>query len=301
MTGHLIHIGFAKTGTTFLQQWFAAHPQLSFVVGGIAGFRNVYEISRAGLEPRAGVRFRVTSDESLTAPYREYGAAMIDYERDADVSMQTLQARACDTLAALFPAATILVVTRGFRSMIVSSYSEYVRSGGDVALDDLIDAALGRREGLDALLSREPWHYDSVIGMYRAAFGEGKVIALPYELLRDDAGAFTRDLEARLGLHHHAASRERVRPALSAEEMSWYPRITKSMRRVLPQSLFAKYVNAVMKNRLRVPIRALQRIRPAKGVTADVVPQALLNALRGRAQSLLADPVYAPYIADYLG
>ena len=28
MIGHLIHIGYAKAGSTFLRSWFAQHPQL---------------------------------------------------------------------------------------------------------------------------------------------------------------------------------------------------------------------------------------------------------------------------------
>ena len=300
MTRHLIHIGFAKTGTTFLQQWFAAHPRLSFTVGGVAGFRSVYEISRTGWSAGSDVLYRVTSSESLAAPHRETGQSLIDYERDADVSMATLQARVCDTLATLFPSATVLVVTRGFRSMIVSSYSEYVRSGGSVPFEDLIAAALGQRDGLEALLRREPWHYDHVLDLYRAAFGPENVIAMPYELLRDDPDRFTRSLEDRLGIEHFAADRDRVRTALSAEEMYWYPRITRNIRRVLPRGMFEKYVNGVTNNRLRLPILLLQRIRPGRSVNGDAVPQALLDAMRGRADSLRSDPLYAPYGADYL-
>jgi|GEM_PF-5080405 len=44
MRGHLIHIGFPKSGSTFLQEWFRQHPQLFYAPGGLGGFYNVYEI-----------------------------------------------------------------------------------------------------------------------------------------------------------------------------------------------------------------------------------------------------------------
>ena len=46
MTGHLIHIGYAKAGSSFLRSWFAQHPQLAYAEGGIAGFPDVHALVR---------------------------------------------------------------------------------------------------------------------------------------------------------------------------------------------------------------------------------------------------------------
>jgi hypothetical protein len=96
--------------------------------------------------------------------------------------------------------------------MMMSAYSQYARSGGE---DDLFALAEGG-EGSNA------WNYDHVIGLYRSAFGDG-LIVLPYELLRDDADAFVRELERRLGLSLCPAPELRLNSALSPEELSWYP------------------------------------------------------------------------------
>jgi hypothetical protein len=48
MSGHIIHIGYAKIGTNFLRQWFRSHPQLGFADGEIAGFNDACSIVRAG-------------------------------------------------------------------------------------------------------------------------------------------------------------------------------------------------------------------------------------------------------------
>src|SRR3954467_7065515 len=68
MTRHLIHIGFPKAGSTFLQHWFAAHPQIAYAKGGNAGIEGAFAIVDAALSPAAPQRWRVTSAEALTAP-----------------------------------------------------------------------------------------------------------------------------------------------------------------------------------------------------------------------------------------
>ena len=45
MARQLIHIGFAKAGSTSLEAWFAAHPQCEFVADRIGGYRHASEIA----------------------------------------------------------------------------------------------------------------------------------------------------------------------------------------------------------------------------------------------------------------
>jgi hypothetical protein len=197
-------------------------------------------------------------------------------------------------LAELFPNALVLIVTRGFRAMILSSYSQYVRSGGDVDLADLI--------AMNTNLSQlDPWNYDALIDLYTRAFGEANVIVMPYELLREDAGAFTRSLETRLGLAHLEMKADRVNASLSAVEMYWYPRFTRAVRALpIGSRLRRLYHRGAFANRFRRPIDMLQRVRPGRPVTADAIPDEIVNAYRGKAERLRANPLYAPYAADYL-
>jgi hypothetical protein len=293
MTGHLIHIGYPKTGSKFLQHWFAAHPQLAFAEGGIAGFRDVYALARDSVAPHVDLLYRVTSCEGLTAPHASVGE-VVEYGREREVDMATSQAAACTALAELFPNALVLIVTRGFRAMILSSYSQYARSGGDADLVDLI-------AGKNNLSALDPWNYDALLELYTHAFGEGNVIVMPYELLRDDADAFTRTLETRLGLSHFDIAPERVNASLSAVELYWYPRLTRAARRLpIGSRLRGVYQRGAFVNRFRKPIAILQRLRRGQPVTADLIPDAVVNAYRGKAERLRGNPLYAPYAADYL-
>src|SRR5688500_16914016 len=117
MTGHLVHIGFAKTGSTLLRRWFAAHPQLAYAAAGIAGFDDVHAVARAGAAPPGDLRFRVTSSEGLATPTVNFGRPLADFDRAKGGQFRDSQAEARDLLASLFPGAHILIVTRGFRSV----------------------------------------------------------------------------------------------------------------------------------------------------------------------------------------
>jgi hypothetical protein len=208
MTGHLLHIGYAKAGSTFLQHWFESHPQLAYERGGIAGFRDVYDIARQGTRGR-DVRYRVTSNEGLSSPRPDAGDAAVDYAALHVMHIAVAQQRVCTMLADLFPRSTVLIVTRGFRSMILSSLSQYARSGGDADPGELIQKAQQARDPRQV----DWWDYDKLVAMYTQAFGADNVMVMPYELLRDDPDEFIRVLAARLGIDAHPASRKRVKSA----------------------------------------------------------------------------------------
>jgi Sulfotransferase family len=300
MTGHLIHIGFAKAGSTSLRSWFAQHPQLAYAPGGVAGFRDVYSMVHASASPGPQPHYRVTSAEALATPLADFGQDSLDYEAIRRNPMPDAQARACGLLAHLFPTAHILIVTRGFRSMMLSTYSQYLRTGG---LDSL--ATLCTLVALAGAANQAPWDYDYVIGLYRRAFGEGKVMVLPYELLRDDAAAFLGEIARWLGLTDIGVPPGRLNPSLGPTELAWYPLIGRRIR-ALPlgergrRKAWQLYVRAVLKNRLQGPIALLQRVRPMPPVNGDVLTPELIEGFRGFAAGLRNEPVYRAYARDYL-
>jgi hypothetical protein len=295
MTGHLIHIGYPKSGSNALRRWFARHPQLAFREGGIAGLDNVYALSRQAYAPPAEARWRVTSSEGLASPTPFVGKAAADYDILTPEALRDAQERAAKLLAELFPNATILMVTRGFRSSALSSYSQFVRMGGVTDFD-----TYQRTRSLYAIEN-----YDRVLGYYRAAFGADRVIAMPYELLRDDAKAFMSALEARLGLNHAPLAMDRVNESLSPEELYWYPRLTRLVRALpiggaLGERLHRAYLRAAFGNRARPLISLLRRLRPHGRITAAMVAAEHLEGFHGTAETLRDSPLYSSYLEDYL-
>ena len=296
--GHLIHVGYPKTGSNFLRRWFAAHPELGFANRGLAGFTSVYDIARHGAALVGGIRYRVTSAEALSTPDESVGRARIDYLDERAWPMGDTQARVCATLSSLFPNAHILIVIRGFRAMMLSAYSQYVRTGGTESFESFYrpDAYRGARW-------RETWNYDHLVGLYRAAF-PGRVIVLPYELLRDDAPAFTNALASRLGIAACEPPPGRPNVSLSPVELAWYPRLT-TVVRTLPIGAAARrriegqYLRRARANRLAWLIGFLQRWRPLAPVNDAALTDEMAAALWGSAECVRDDPLFQPYLSDY--
>jgi Sulfotransferase family len=292
---HLIHIGLPKTGSTYLQRWFAQHPQMAFRHGGIAGFGDVDEMAREAASPHPA-RVRVTSSELLGVAYSRSGLAP-DHALEGTVDHDG-QARVCALLASLFPTAHVLLVTRGFRAMLLSAYSEHVRQGGPSDFWERLP------EPGDA--QANVWKYDALVALYRRAFGD-RLIVLPYELLRDRPERFLREIESRLGVEHFPPLAETLNASLSPAELRWYPRLSRLVRRLpigdrLRRRLFASYVPRIGGRRLGRLVAFLQRLRPAPPLSPGAEwDEALARRVRGMANALCEEPLYAPYAADYFG
>lgn len=297
MIGHLIHIGFPKTGSNALRAWFRSHPQLEYADGGIAGFHNVFQLAKRGAVPRAGVRHYVTSAEHLSVPTANAGDPVHTVDRDGWVEIPQAQSAACDLLAGLFGSARILCVTRGFRSMVLSSYSQFVRAGGTLGLTEFCDS-------IHANPSGNVWHYDRVLALYRHAFAPAQVRFMPYELLRDDPARFTRELEDWLGLDRSDVLPRRINTAVASEALVWYPRITRAVLaapigRGLRRLLYRWHLERTMSDGYRQPMRIAHALFPSAPIRAADIPGTCLDAFRGKADALREDPLYEPYADDY--
>lgn len=302
MPGHLIHIGFPKAGSTALGGWFDAHPQLEYAPDAIAGCHDAFGIgARAAARETAG--WYVTSAENLSTP------RMSDDPRlrapaapGRRASLPEARERVCRSLALLFPAATILIVTRGFRGQILSGYSQYVKSGGTLPFP-----ALFSREGRDEREGDGWLDYDATVALYEDAFGAEQVIVLPYELLRDEPRRFIAVLEERMALEPGAAPLPARNRSLSPAGMYWHRRasaLVLAARRALPRRagdrLLAEYVRRTRADRLLRPVETLERVLPGTRSSDLDVPPELLDVVRGRASGLAPRPFFDRYAAEYL-
>jgi hypothetical protein len=107
-------------------------------------------------------------------------------------------ARNARRLALTFPGARVLIVFREQRRMILSSYREYVSSGGLLGPEDYLRPPPPRFP--------HPWpfspvhfEYDRLIALYRDLCGDTSVLALPYELFRNDPEDFVGRIIALTG------------------------------------------------------------------------------------------------------
>jgi hypothetical protein len=303
MARHLIHIGYPKAGSTFLQEWFEQHPDFYYCAGGLAGFQHIFEICRS---PETACKYFVTSWEGLSMPPRSGRDHWLDWRREMarlPPPIKEIQKEVCSLLKTLYPDSRILIVTRGFKAIIMSGYSQYVKSGGQLHPD-------GVYRRLEECLRADAYHYydyDYLIQLYADAFGEENLIVVPYELLRDNQAAFLSLLEKRLEIGHIEPGFGRLNPSLSPHEQYWYPLITRSIARLTSgleerkfQRIYRWYVSKTLENKLRRPIKILQTLRPDRKIHEKDFPSELLEYCKGKATRLKDDPLYAPYGAEYL-
>jgi hypothetical protein len=177
---------------------------------------------------------------------------------------------------------------------MASGYSEYVRGGGTLDPDEVFSP-----EG--ALPAY--YDYDAALADYREVFGAERVHALPFELLRCDPGAFFARLQRLLGVDPLPPPR-RVNESLSPAELRIYPWLSRAAGSLaaLPggRASWPRYARRIGRGRLGRAVRALARLPGLRSATAPGIPAAAIEACRGQADSLAADPLWVPLAREYL-
>jgi hypothetical protein len=188
----LIHIGYHKTGTNWLQRRFFSDPSTGYRwLGKRPGSHPVRRFVRDRpfeFEPdavRAALR-------PLIAEAEEAGLLpVLSLERlsGSALSGGYDSVRIADRLHQVFPEGRILVVVREQRSMVVSTYKGYVQQGGAAPLEHFLE---GRRSATFRVPGFDPayFEYDGLIGHYRGLFGPDNVLALAFDQFVEDGRGF---------------------------------------------------------------------------------------------------------------
>lgn len=292
--GHLLHVGYPKTGSKFLQRWFEAHPDIAFTHWGIAGFDNAHEMMTAA-SVRAPAAWHVTSHEALLTPladYRDLGAGAIS------LPTRSAQSAACAMLAEIFPASRILIVTRGHEALLRSFYAELVLGGASYGFADFCDALLAQVEA-----GADTFDFGAAIDAYAAAFGEDRLLVLPYELLRDSPRAFLGAIEEFLGLEHSHFESGPVHRSPLKGRLAAYRRLTRWVRAVpgpvrMRRSATLRYIAALRGGRLGMIASVIEMLSEAPAEN-DLPPPRLLEILGARAGRLRDNVHYRDYALEY--
>ena len=189
----LLHVGYHKTGSRWLRGALLQQPEHGLRLGrqvrrrpsGAAPRRRPAARVRRRAEPRR-VRAAARSGSSTTGL-----SPVVSFERFSGnpFSGGYDSKEIADRLVEVFPGARVLVVVREQRSMIVSTYKQYVREGGALSPSKFMLPPTSRS-------LRVPWfdlrhfEYHHLLGYYRRLFGPEAVLALAYEQFVADPRAF---------------------------------------------------------------------------------------------------------------
>ncbi len=215
----LLHIGYYKTGTTWLQRHVFpnAGANLSLVAGSKA-LRSAFvkvnpfdfepEIVRKDFEPRireaqARNHVAVLSSERLAGNPHSGGY-------DSKII--------ADRLVAVFPNARVLIVIREQRGMLVSMYKQYLKRGGAATFEQYVHQPKGPPRV--PLFRFDFLEYHRLIGYYQGLFGAENVLVLPYELLQTQPRTFLERIGGFAGVPATRAELSRVHPSPSSLVLS---------------------------------------------------------------------------------
>ena len=197
----LVHIGYHKTGTTWLQKTlFSAQSSVFF------------PLSPTGKPKALGRHFVWDKDGNLLSPFESNKTLILQEIRTAlhrkdlkhrtpVISNERLSGNPhcggfdtkliADRIKDCLPNAKIFCVIREQKEMILSTYFQYLRAGGIDSLQEYLTRPYdGRRPGFS------PAHlsYRNLISYYYQLFSSENVLVLPYEMLKSTPESFLRSI-----------------------------------------------------------------------------------------------------------
>lgn len=188
----LIHVGYVKTGSTWLQ------TRLFWARDGVF----VPALDRATLVDRLIRPSRLYYDDSLMkvdlerrldSADRRGAIPLVSHERlsGAPISGGYDAYELAERLYGLMPNARVLIVIREQRSHLISIYQEYVNQGGACSLERFLHTHNRVR------FPSFDWRYlcyHFLISRYQELFGADSVHVLPFELLKRSSVGFVTSL-----------------------------------------------------------------------------------------------------------
>jgi hypothetical protein len=181
----LLHIGYHKTGTTWLQGHVFGDSGTGF--SQMDGAQRLIAVNPFDFRPK---RIRKQMERKMGQARAQGLVPVLSSERLSGephfggYDSELIAGR----LAAVFPNARILVVIREQTSMLLSIYKEYIRRGGAASLRQYLTPPA---DGYWMPQFRfEFLEYDHLISYYQDLFGAESVMVLPHELLRAQPGIF---------------------------------------------------------------------------------------------------------------
>jgi hypothetical protein len=195
VTRPLVHIGYHKTGTSWLQRFLFRNADTGFHSSGKGQGTPVTSfVTTRALDFEAEAA-RADFEPALTAAKKRGLVPVVSLERLAGhpFSGGYDSKELAERLVAVLPDARILCVFREQTSMIASTYKQFVKTGGPSPLDRFLHPPTHRHVRIPQFDMRH-FEYDRLLRLYRTLFGPDDVRFLPYESFVADPRAFVQTI-----------------------------------------------------------------------------------------------------------
>jgi hypothetical protein len=202
MTEPLIHIGYHKSGTTWLQEEVFCKSHLGFCTPW--GHQSHLAIDHFVIVNP--FRFDAAESRRQFIPGLESAAALqlVPVITHEDLCGYPVYGRyygkeVAERLHATFPNARILIGIREQRSSLVSHYRQFLGQGESATIENFIGGA-AQVPGFAPICRLDHFEYDMLVNHYRRLFGPDKVLVLPLELLRENMREYVDAIRGFVGI-----------------------------------------------------------------------------------------------------
>jgi sulfotransferase family protein len=268
----LVHIGYHRTGSSWLQKYVFAKPQTGFRWTGKRNdddpVRRLITLRWSEFDP---VKLRRRFDYRFEQ-IRERGLIPV-------VSFERLSGHACSggfdsgeiasRLHQVLPEGRILIVVREQQSAILSTYKRYVRAGGTGSLMQFVCPPTTSNLRVP-LFDFRHFEYHHLIRRYQKLFGEEAVLVLTFEQFQQDPRTFVARIGQFMGRPLPEEVLDRLpydhdeQPGLSPSEHVMLRRLNQFIRsEVNPVPLVDLELHQAMKRLVRPKDAAVGRLVPS--------------------------------------
>lgn len=196
MTPLLIHIGYHKTATNWFQEPFFGNPASGYLWLGKKPLTHpLHRLIRDRPLSFEAASVRAQFEPLLAKAQAKGLVPVLSSPRLSGHSYSGGydSKELADRLKQVFPEARILMIIREQRSMIASTYKQYVKAGGACTLRQFLNPNWRRGFRVPAF-DYGHFEYDLLIAYYQSHYGAENVLALPYELFVGDGREFVEQI-----------------------------------------------------------------------------------------------------------
>ena len=187
----LIHIGYPKSASTFLQKCVFKNEKSQSPFLPLSGGQAIQEFVLANEFSFSSSIAMQAFQSSLSKATQSNLVPVISNEilTGDQIAGKYWGRQVADRMYETFPNAKILIIIREQKSMILSSYKQYIKLGGTETIQKFIGTG-EEKAGFGSICHLDFLQFHLLISYYYNLFGKANVLVLPFELLKNDYSQF---------------------------------------------------------------------------------------------------------------
>ncbi|MEQ9000875.1 MAG: sulfotransferase domain-containing protein [Coleofasciculus sp. B1-GNL1-01] len=194
----VIHIGYPKCASSWLQQVMFADEQTGFLAAWGAKSKEVKKqfVNSDNSSFNADEVRRVYNIGLQAANQNNLVPVLSNEHLSGNLANIGWKQEVADRLYSTFPEAKIIIIVREQKSILLSAYGQCIKLGRTLTIEEFLGSIQKGHETADNLkrptFKLDFVKYDLLIEYYQNVFSKENVLVLPFELLKKDSKKFAQ-------------------------------------------------------------------------------------------------------------